>query len=247
MLARILQARDDLAFGGAAAAAAAPVTYAVLGRLKARERAAALQHLDFRAAEIEAIAHLEARVAESCQRSDGAARPATPAEDAYAFLEKTAGGSAGCLLWRNHRTPRPWNKIRNYLHNGGHCGRRCRRRYWNSRALGMARGPKFDEVIEDLFQQQLHGKGRRRKIAEDSAEARRDQGSRRRRSQKREKKKRGREIEQAGCRKGFRETALRQLRRRRQGSRLPSPAKPGHAAAHQPAPPAKGSKPRKSR
>ena len=57
MLARILRARDDLAAAGIRPRLFAPVTFAVLGRLKDRELTSALNHLEFRAQEIETDRH----------------------------------------------------------------------------------------------------------------------------------------------------------------------------------------------
>src|SRR5579864_220713 len=61
MLSRILRSRDDLAAAGIRPRLFAPVIFAVLGRLKDRELTSALNHLEFRAQEIEAVTTVEDR------------------------------------------------------------------------------------------------------------------------------------------------------------------------------------------
>ena len=157
MLARILRARDDLAAGGIRPRFFAPVTFAVLGRLKDRELTSALNHLEFRAQEIEAITTVEERASKITAALAGR-KTASPG-DAYAFLEKAPGDLLAFILAESSNS-KAVGKIRTYLTKWRPLRQALPAGVLELETIGMEHGPKFDKVIEDLFQAQLAGKAR---------------------------------------------------------------------------------------
>jgi tRNA nucleotidyltransferase (CCA-adding enzyme) len=157
MLGRILRARDDLAAAGIRPRLFAPVTFAALGRLKDREASAALHRLEFRQPEIEAVTGLEER-AQKITAALAGRKTAAPA-DAYAFLEKAPADLLAFILAESSNS-KAVGKIRTYLHKWRPLRQALPAAILELESIGMAHGPKFDKVIEDLFQAQLQGKAR---------------------------------------------------------------------------------------
>jgi hypothetical protein len=156
-LAHILKSRDDLRSAGLRPRMATPVTYAVFGRLKPRERAAALHKLGFRAAEVDNVAGVEDE-AQKIVKALTNRKTAAPG-DAYAFLEQTPGDVLAVVMAESSNS-KAVNKIRTYLQKWRPLQQTLPGAIIELESLGMARGPKFDKVIEGLFNQQLAGKGR---------------------------------------------------------------------------------------
>jgi len=133
----------------------AAVTYYTLARLKPREAASALRHLEFRAAEIEAISSLvpEAQKIVKTLRS----RKTNSPRDAYFYI---ASVPSEMLVFIEVEMPNPrlLSKIRNYLQKWRPM--RLALPVAELDALGIPRGPKFDKILEQLFEQQLRGKAR---------------------------------------------------------------------------------------
>jgi len=162
------------------------VTYYILGRLKSREAAAALRHLEFRAAETEAIAQLllEAQKIVKILRSSKTKTPrdayfyiASVPPEMLAFSEVEIGNSqAGSKIraylqkWRPLRLALPLAELD---------------------ALGVPRGPKFVKIIEQLFERQLKGKG---KTPEDRAKLLRHLAGIKPEPVRPEKKRKGKEV-----------------------------------------------------
>ena len=157
LLTRILRARDDLRSAGLRPRMSVPVTYAVLGRLKSRERSSALHNLGFRASETDAVANIEDESLKMVKMLSGR-KTALPG-DAYAFLEKTPGDVLAVAMAESSNS-KALNKIRAYLQKWRPLRQALPAAVMELESLGMARGPKFDHVIEGLFNQQLLGKGR---------------------------------------------------------------------------------------
>ncbi len=157
MLARILRARDDLAAAGIRPRLFAPVTYAALGKLKDREVSAALHRLEFRQQEIEAVTGLEERAQKITQTLAG--RKTAAPTDAYAFLEKAPGDLLAFILAESSNS-KAVGKIRTYLNKWRPLRQALPAAVLELESIGMAHGPKFDKVIEDLFHAQLQGKAR---------------------------------------------------------------------------------------
>jgi tRNA nucleotidyltransferase/poly(A) polymerase len=157
MLTRILRARDDLAAAGIRARLFAPITYAALGKLKDRELLSALHRVEFRQQETEAVTTLEDR-AQKIVAALAGRKTAAPGE-AYAFLEKAPSDLLAYLLAESSNS-KAVGKIRTYLAKWRPLRQALPAAVLELESIGMAHGPKFDKVIEDLFQAQLQGKAR---------------------------------------------------------------------------------------
>jgi tRNA nucleotidyltransferase (CCA-adding enzyme) len=131
------------------------VTAYALGRLKSREIAAALRHLEFRSAEVEALAHLLPEAQKVVKILKG--RKTNAPKDAYFYL---ASLSAEMLAYIEVELPNPraLSKIRNYIQKWRPL--RLALPAGELDALGVPRGPKFDKILEQLFEMQLRGKAR---------------------------------------------------------------------------------------
>jgi tRNA nucleotidyltransferase (CCA-adding enzyme) len=131
------------------------VTRYILGRLKDREASAALRNLEFRAAEVEALDELVPEAQKIVKILKG--RKMNAPRDAYAYL---ASVPPDMLAFIEVEMPNPsaLSKIRAYIQK------------WRPMhlalpvgeldALGVPRGPKFDKILDQLFEKQLRGKGR---------------------------------------------------------------------------------------
>jgi|SRR5690242_1649024 tRNA nucleotidyltransferase (CCA-adding enzyme) len=157
MLARILRARDDLAATGIRPRLFAPVSYAVLGRLKDREVSSALHRLEYRQAEIEAVTGLEDRAQKVVAMLAG--RKTSAPGEAYAFLEKAPADLLAFIMAESSNS-KAVGKIRTYLNKWRPLRQALPAAILELESIGMPHGPKFDKVIEDLFQAQLQGKAR---------------------------------------------------------------------------------------
>jgi tRNA nucleotidyltransferase (CCA-adding enzyme) len=133
----------------------AAVTYYTLGRLRPREAAAALRHLEFRSAEIEAISGLvpEAQRIVKTLKS----RKTNSPRDAYFYI---ASLPPEMLVFIEVEMPNPrgLSKIRSYVQKWRPM--RLALPVAELDALGIPRGPKFDKILEQLFEMQLRGKAR---------------------------------------------------------------------------------------
>jgi len=133
----------------------AAVTYYTLGRLKTREATSALRHLEFRAAEIDAIAGLvpEAQKIVKILRS----RKTNSPRDAYFYI---ASVPSEMLVFIEVEMPNPrvLSKVRSYVQKWRPM--RLALPVAELDALGIPRGPKFDKILEQLFELQLRGKAR---------------------------------------------------------------------------------------
>jgi tRNA nucleotidyltransferase (CCA-adding enzyme) len=152
---KLAKVRANLQGAGLRPRLQVPVTYYILGRLKSREAAAAMRNMEFRPAEVEAIAKLvpEAEKVLKILKS----RKTNAPKDAYFYL---ASLPAETLAFIEVELPnaKALSKIRAYLQKW----RPMRQALpvGELDALGVPRGAKFDKVIEDLFEMQLRGRGR---------------------------------------------------------------------------------------
>jgi hypothetical protein len=157
LLGRIVRARDDLTSVGLRPRLFAAVTLGVLGKLKSRERAAVLHRLGFRSSEAAAVLHLDGEAQKVAKMLAG--RKTAQPPEAFSFLEKTRTDLIVFILAESSNT-KVLNKIRNYLRRWRPLRLALPAAALELEALGMARGPKFDKVMESLFHLQLVGKGR---------------------------------------------------------------------------------------
>ena len=130
-------------------------TYYIFSRLKPREASSAMKDLEFRAAEIDAVAKLVPEAQKIVQTLKN--RKMNAPRDAYLYI---ASLPPEMLAFIEVEMPNPaaLSKIRAYVQK------------WRPLhlslplaeldALGVPRGPKFDKIMEQLFEAQLRGKGK---------------------------------------------------------------------------------------
>jgi tRNA nucleotidyltransferase/poly(A) polymerase len=131
------------------------VTSYLLGKLKSREAAAAMRSLEFRSAEVDAIANLVPEAQKVVKVLKG--RKTKSARDAYYYLSSLP---PEMLVFIEVELPAPQalSKIRAYIQKWRPI--RLALPFGELDALGVPRGPKFDKIIEQLFDMQLRGKAR---------------------------------------------------------------------------------------
>ena len=130
-------------------------TYYIFSRLKPREAAALMKALEFRAAEIEAVAKLVPESQKIVQTLKS--RKMNAPREAYFYIASVLPEN---LAFIEVELPNPaaLSKIRSYV-------QKWRPLYLSLPiseldALGVSRGPKFDKIIEQFFEAQLRGKGK---------------------------------------------------------------------------------------
>jgi tRNA nucleotidyltransferase (CCA-adding enzyme) len=132
-----------------------PVTYYIFGRLKSREAASALRNLEFRTAETEALAELVPEAQKILKMLKG--RKTNAPRDAYAYISSLPPDMLA-FIEVEMPNPRALSKIRNYIQKWRPLRQALPAPELD--ALGIARGPKFDKILEQLFEMQLRGRGR---------------------------------------------------------------------------------------
>src|ERR1700723_2981526 len=131
------------------------VTYYTLGRLKDREASSALRNMEYRAAEMDALAKL---VPETQKVLKVLKSPKTnAAKDAYYYLAATPS-EVLAFIEVEMPNPRALSKIRNYLQKWRPL--RMASPSGELEALCVERGQKFDKIIDQFFELQLRGKGK---------------------------------------------------------------------------------------
>jgi hypothetical protein len=130
---------------------------AILGRLKVREQSNVLSKAGFRAAEADAILSFEKEVLADQKELIG--RKLNAPVDAYKFLEKLPVERLAYLLAES-RNSAALSKIRAYLHKWRPIRSALPIVGNELEALGYARGPKFDAIVEQVFGMQLTGRGK---------------------------------------------------------------------------------------
>jgi tRNA nucleotidyltransferase (CCA-adding enzyme) len=164
-----------------------PVTAYLLGRLKSREISATLHNMEYRSSEVDAISHLLPEAQKVVKVLKG--RKTSSARDAYFYL---ASLPPEMLAYIEVELPSPQvlAKIRSYLQKWRPM--RLALPVAELDALGVARGPKFDKILEQLFERQLRGKAR---TPEDRTKALRElAGIKEEPAKKPEKKRKGKEV-----------------------------------------------------
>jgi tRNA nucleotidyltransferase/poly(A) polymerase len=172
-LARLCRARESMLSTNirvSAEGAFAPTVFYVLGRLGSREQSGTVSRMHFRKAENEVIHTLTDRAEKVIKALKGPAKNLLPknldrklrtkaleARAVYNFLEKTPPGLLAFIL-AEYSAPKAINTIRMYVAKWKPL--RGELPVAELETMGMARGPKFEQVMEDLFNLQLTGKGR---------------------------------------------------------------------------------------
>jgi tRNA nucleotidyltransferase (CCA-adding enzyme) len=154
---RLIKVRDELFMAGYRPRLATPMLLAILGRLKDKEGAHLLSKLGFRAAEIAAVESFPDKVHE-VQKELVGKKVKTPI-DAYRFIEKLPMEYVGYILAESNNSAAV-SKIKAFLHKWRPIRVALPVVATELEALGMARGPKFDEIVQEVFAIQLNGRGK---------------------------------------------------------------------------------------
>lgn len=130
-------------------------TLYILQRLKPRDMVSILRNLDYSQAEIDAIAALPDK-ARDIVRVLKSRKTESP-RDAYFYI---ASLPPAMLAFMEAEIPdtRAASKVRNYLQKWRPL--RLALPVAELDSLGIARGPKFDQILEQFFDKQLRGKGK---------------------------------------------------------------------------------------
>jgi tRNA nucleotidyltransferase (CCA-adding enzyme) len=156
-ISRLFKVRDELFMAGFRPRLATPMMLAILGRLKDRELGHLLSKLGFRAAEIETIEEFPEK-ALSVQKDLAGKKAKTPI-DAYRYIEKLPLDVLAYLLAESNNSGAV-SKIKSYLHKWRPIRQALPGVGTELETLGMPRGPKFDQVVDEVFAAQLNGRGK---------------------------------------------------------------------------------------
>lgn len=156
-IARLLKVRDELFMAGFRPRLATPMMLAILGRLKDREVSHLLSKLGFRAAEISEIEEFPEN-AFAFQKDLVSKKTKTPF-DAYNYIEKIPLETIAYLLAESNNSA-AFSKLRAFLNKWRPIRQALPVVINELEALGMPRGPKFDQVINEVFAAQLNGRGK---------------------------------------------------------------------------------------
>jgi len=154
---RLSKVRDDLMMAGLRPRLATPMLLAILGRLKDREQSSLLSKLGFRAAETEVILNFEEQADASAKELAG--KKMNAPIDAFKFIEKLPVDRVGYLLAET-RNSAALSKIKAYLNKWRPLRTGIPAVREELKRIGMQEGAKFDAVIEQMFAQQLTGRGK---------------------------------------------------------------------------------------
>lgn len=157
-ISRIFRVREDVLSSGMRPRLYAPVTIAILGRLKDNERKSVLGRMGFPAAEARAVHEVEPEATKIVKILAGP-KTASP-KDAWLFLEKAPVDLLAYILAESSNG-KAVGKIRTYLSKWRPLRQALPGVANELELLGMGRGPKFDKVIEEFFQLQLLGRARK--------------------------------------------------------------------------------------
>ncbi len=189
---KLARVRVNLYSAGIRPRLSRPVMYYTFKRLKPRDASAAMRNLEFRSAEVENIAQLVPEAQKIVQLLKG--RKTNSPREAYAYI---ASLPPEMVAFIEVEFPHPGvlAKLRNYLQKWRPI--RMALPLNELDALGVPRGPKFDKIIEQLFDMQLRGRGR---LPEDRAKALRQLAGIKdepKKKPEKEKKKKGEKVDTA--------------------------------------------------
>ena len=155
---RIFRVREDMVSSGLRPRLFAPVTVAILGRLKDSERKSLLGRMSLPSSELRAVQDVEPEALKMVKLLSGPKTAA--ARDAYAFLEKAPLDLLAYILAESNNG-KAVGKIRTYFNKWKPIRQALPGVATELEVLGMERGPKFDKVLEEFFQLQLLGRARK--------------------------------------------------------------------------------------
>ena len=155
---RMFRVREDMVSSGLRPRLFAPVTVAILGRLKDSERKSVLGRMSLPSSELHLVQDVEPEALKIVKLLSGPKTAA--ARDAYSFLEKAPLDLLGYILAESSNG-KAVGKIRTYFSKWKPLRQALPGVATELEVLGMERGPKFDKVVEDFFQLQLLGRARK--------------------------------------------------------------------------------------
>ena len=156
-ISRLIKVRDELFMAGFRPRLFLPMSLAILGRLKDRELANMLSKLGFRSSEIDAIESFPEKALE-IQRELVGKKTKTPIE-AYRFIEKVPMEFVAYLLSESNNSAAV-SKLKAFLHKWRPIRQALPVVATELEAIGMPPGPRFDQVVQDVFALQLNGRGK---------------------------------------------------------------------------------------
>src|SRR2546425_850029 len=156
-IARLMKVREDLFTAGFRPRLAAPMLLVVLGKLKDREMGNVLSKAGFRSAESEAALGFEQEALDAQKELVG--RKMNAPVDAFRFLEKMPLDQIAYLMAESNKSA-ALSKIRAFLNKWRPIRIALPVVANELEALGMPRGAKFDQVVEQVFAMQLTGRGK---------------------------------------------------------------------------------------
>jgi tRNA nucleotidyltransferase (CCA-adding enzyme) len=154
---RLIKVRDDLFMAGYRPRLATPMMLAILGRLKEREAASVLSKAGFRSAEIESIENFPEKAEAAAKELTG--KKTNAAIDAYNYIEKLPMEQVAYILAESNKSAAV-SKIKAFLHKWRPIRMALPVVSAELEALGMARGPQFERVVNEVFAAQLNGRGK---------------------------------------------------------------------------------------
>ncbi len=155
---RIFRVREDMVSSGLRPRLFAPVTVAILGRLKDTERKSVLGRMSLPSSELRSVQDVEPEALKIVKLLTGP-KTASP-RDAYAFMEKAPLELLAYILAESNNG-KAVGKIKTYFSKWKPLRQALPGVATELEVLGMERGPKFDKVVEDFFQLQLLGRARK--------------------------------------------------------------------------------------
>ena len=156
-ISRLIKVRDELFMAGFRPRLFLPMTLGILGRLKDRELSSMLSKLGYRAAEIDAIESFPEK-ANEIQKELAGKKTKTPIE-AYRYIEKLPMEYVAYLLAESNNSAAV-SKLKAFLHKWRPIRQALPVVATELEAIGMPPGPKFDQVVQDVFALQLNGRGK---------------------------------------------------------------------------------------
>jgi tRNA nucleotidyltransferase (CCA-adding enzyme) len=155
---RMFRVREDMVSSGLRPRLFAPVTLAILGRLKDSERKSVLSRMSLPSSELRSVQDVEPEALKIVKILSGPKTSA--ARDAYAYLERAPLDLLAYILSESSNG-KAVGKIRTYFGKWKAIRQALPSVATELEVLGMERGAKFDKVVEDFFQLQLLGRARK--------------------------------------------------------------------------------------
>src|SRR5438034_5699963 len=218
---RLMKVREDLFTAGFRPRLAAPMLLAILGKLKEREQANILQKAGFRSAEVESALGFEEESLEAQRELTG--RKMDAPIDAFRFLEKLPLDQIAYLMAESNKSA-ALSKIRAFLNKWRPVRIALPVVATELEALGMPRGAKFDQIVEQVFAMQLTGRG---KTKEEREKILRKLSGIKEQPKKKRKGKEGKGHRQSSCCRGHGRRRSQEARSRKGRTQTGCKGKPG--------------------